>query len=453
MSALSLDVETQARGIASGELQATALVHDYLARVRQLDTELHAFVDVFARRAQLTAHAVDRRLPGFSPGEKRPFAGVPIAIKDLNAVRGTFMRMGSRAFKYLFTPNDDRVVARLRAAGFIMLGKTSTPELGILPVTEPLVHPPTRNPWDLRVTSGGSSGGSAAAVASGMSPIALGSDAGGSIRIPSSFCGLVGFKPSRGLIRNPFGLDSPELIWTCGPIARSVGDAALLTRVLSDLPPLVSSAELEGAAQSLGRLKIRWTTASTVIAAEPEIAAAVTRIADLARSLGHDVSEGPQLGGTTLEEFLPIWQRNACTAPVLDWASTEPFTRWLGVPGKQRSRREIAELTRRIAAAFASWFGDADIWLTPTVAVSPPAVGSFWGLSNEQTLHASARLAAFTAPFNITGQPALSLPCALSSQRLPIGVQIAGRRGADRMVLALARRLERELSWVHCMID
>jgi len=165
------------------------------------------------------------------------------------------------------------------------------------------------------------------------------------------------------------------------------------------------------------------------------------------------VSEGAQLSGTTLQEFLPIWQRNACTAPVLNWAHTEPFTRWLGVPGKARSQPEIAELTRRIAAAFANWFGDADIWLTPTVAVAPPAVGSFRGLSNEATLEASARLAAFTAPFNITGQPALSLPTALSSRGLPIGVQIAGRPGADRVVLALARRLERELSWVHRLID
>jgi amidase len=451
-AALLLDVEEQASRIETGELSALSLVRLYLNRIERLDPALHAYVDVFARRARLAARAVDRRLPGFAPGPSQPAAGIPLAIKDLNAVRGTFMRMGSRAFKHLVTPRDDRVVARLRAAGFIMLGKTSTPELGILPLTEPLVHPATRNPWDVRLSPGGSSGGSAAAVAAGLASIALGSDAGGSIRIPSSFCGLVGFKPSRGAIKNPFGLDSPELIWSCGPIARSVRDAAFMVRAMAERPPFGSSAELESAAVSLGKLRVRWTTASSLICAEPEIAEVVQRVAGCVARLGHDVSEGAVLSGTTLEEFLPIWQRNAATAPVLNWAHTEPFTRWLGVPGKARARADVAALTRRIAAAFLAWFGDADIWLTPTVALSPPRIGSFSGLSHQAMFEASARLAAFTAPYNVTGQPALTLPVALSSQGLPIGVQIAGRRGADGVVLALARRLEQELPWVHSAI-
>jgi amidase len=178
--------------IRSRALSSEELTEIYLNRIAELDPGLNAFVQVLGDEALRAARKADRDKP--PPGAR--FHGVPIGIKDLNAVRGSFMRMGSVAFSRFLSPADDLVVARLRRAGFIILGKTSTPELGALPVTEPDTHPPTRNPWDRNVTPGGSSGGSAAAVAADMLPIAQGSDGGGSIRIPAALCGLVGYKPT-----------------------------------------------------------------------------------------------------------------------------------------------------------------------------------------------------------------------------------------------------------------
>src|SRR6185436_10166241 len=204
--------------VRSKALSSVELTQIYLRRIETIDPQLNAFVQVLADEALRAARKADREKP--PPGAR--FHGVPIGIMDLNAVRGAFLRMGSRAFSRLISPGDDLVVARLRRAGFVILGKTATPELGALPVTEPDTHPPTRNPWDRNVTPGGSSGGSAAAVAADLVPIAQGSDGGGSIRIPASLCGLVGYKPTQGLVENPFGMTDPHIIWTCGPITRSV---------------------------------------------------------------------------------------------------------------------------------------------------------------------------------------------------------------------------------------
>src|SRR5882724_3136148 len=299
--------------IRSRALTSEDLTEIYLRRIEKIDPGLNSFVQVLGDEAMRSARKADRETP--PPG--RRFHGVPIGIKDLNAVRGSFMRMGSKAFERLLSPADDLVVARLRKAGLVFIGKTATSELGALPVTEPDIHPPTRNPWDHNVTPGGSSGGAAAAVAADLIPFALGSDGGGSVRIPASLCGLVGFKPTQGLVDNPFGMSDPDIIWTCGPIARSVADAAALLDVMID-PPANGEGFYEQSRRPLPRLRVCVSTDTHVVPSEPDVRRETLRVAKMVAALGHDVEERPALTGIVVDEFLPIWQWNVARAPVLD---------------------------------------------------------------------------------------------------------------------------------------
>jgi len=439
--------------IRAGHLSSEELTALYLRRIEKLDEKTHAFVEVTADEALRIARKADRA----RPPEGALFYGVPTAIKDLNAARGTFMRMGSRAFPRLLTPADDLVVARIRRAGFIILGKTATSELGTLPVTEPDIHPPSRNPWDLGVTPGGSSGGAGAALAADLIPIAQGSDGGGSVRIPAALCGVVGFKPSRGVVENPFGMDVPDIVWTCGPMARSVEDAAAFLDVMAKVPP-VPSAALETTPttpitflalcrQRVRPLRITFATGVHIVATTDEIRAATERAASLLSDLGHHVEPHPILSGIEIDEFLPIWQELIAAIPVSDWSLTQPLTRWLGEQGKKLQRRDVAAAIASLSQRIFALFGDVDMVLTPTVAVAPFPIGTLKGLAPLATFHRAAELGAFTGPFNISGQPAISVPAALSRAGHPIGVQLAGKRGDDATVLALARALEERLGW------
>jgi amidase len=440
--------------LRSRELSSEDLLDACLDRIDAVDGRLSAFVQVLRDRARREARAADARLR--KRGEDRPpFLGVPIAVKDLNLAKGSFTRFGSRAFERLFVPFDDVVVARLRRAGFVIVGKTATSELGSLPVTEPDIHPPTRNPWDLDVTAGGSSGGAGAALGSGMVPIAQGSDAAGSIRIPSSFNQLFGIKPSRGRVENPFGMEDRTLIWSCGPMARTVGDAAALLDVMAGTttgdphwapPPPKPFAQLAEEAPS--RLRVRVAVRSNYVETDPEIGAAVERVAGVLSSMGHLVEETRlDLPEGTIDEFLPVWQATAASAPVYDWSLVQPVTRWLGEQGLHVDAAQVERITERLSAVVLEQFGDADVWITPTVAVPPPRIHAWRDLTPADTFKEATKLGIFTAPFNISGQPAASLPAGRSRAGIPIGVQIAGRPLADALVLALARALERRLPW------
>jgi amidase len=439
--------------IRAGRLSSEELTALYLRRIERLDEKTNAFVEVIADEALRAARKADRT----SPPAGALFYGVPTAIKDLNAVRGTFMRMGSRAFPRLLTPADDLVVARIRRAGFIIVGKTATSELGALPVTEPDIHPPSRNPWDVGVTPGGSSGGAGAALAADLVPIAQGSDGGGSVRIPASFCGVVGYKPSRGVVENPFGMDLPDIVWTCGPMGRTVEDVAAFLDVMAKARP-VPSPSLEDAPTAattfleLCRCKVRplrilLATSVHIVATTDEIRSAAERAASLLSDLGHHVEVRAALSGVEIDEFLPIWQELIASIPVADWSLTQPLTRWLGEQGKKLQRRDVAAAIASISQRILGLFGDADMLLTPTVAVAPLPIGTLKGLPPLDTFRRAAELGAFTAPFNISGQPAISIPAALSSARHPIGVQLVGKRGDDATVLALGRALEERLGW------
>jgi amidase len=449
---LRLSALQQGEMIRRGDLSSEELTSLYLDRIARLDDKTNAFVDVSADEARRAARKADRT----KPESGALFHGVPTAIKDLNAVRGTFMRMGSRAFPRLLTPADDLIVARMRRAGFIFLGKTATPELGTLPVTETEIHPPTRNPWDLAVTPGGSSGGAGAAVAAELIPIALGSDGGGSIRIPASFCGVVGYKPSRHVVENPFGMDVPDIVWTCGPLGTSVEDVAALLDVIAKAPPAAlpgpsgsrpGTTYLDACRRQVRPLRIRMATSVHIVETTPEIRSAIERAASFLTEMGHTVEPQPLVSGAEIDEFLPIWQELVANIPVPDWSLTEPLTRWLGEQGKKLQRREVAAAIASIADRILAVFGDADMWITPTVAIPPFPIGALKGMPPLETFRKAAMAGAFTAPFNLTGQPGISLPAALSSKRHPIGVQLVGRRGDDATVLAVARALEEAIGW------
>jgi amidase len=437
----------RARTISSEELSRL-----YLDRIARLNPGLNAFVSVFRRRALADARDKDRMVR--AGGTLPTFHGVPIGIKDLNFVRGSWTRMGSRAATPVFAPIDDRTTASLRRGGFVILGKLSTSELGALPILEWDDRPPARNPWSPRHMPGGSSGGSAAAVAAGMLPIAHGSDGGGSIRIPAAICHLYGLKPSRGRVPNPFWKDDHDILYTCGPLARSVADAAAMLDVMAGLdggtphwasPPRMSYRALLG--ERVKPLKIRFTTRTAVVDTDPELAAAVVAAAQLLRELGHDVeeAEAPLL---RVDEFLPLWQHVISDVPLMRWSRAEPVTRWLAEPGRALRAEAMVALRRAIAARQLEGYNQADVWLTPTVAIATPEVGAFAGLGPAERFHqGGAAIAAFTAPFNVTGQPAASVPVGLTKAGLPIGVQVVGRELCEDVVLAVSKQLEDAAPW------
>lgn len=452
-------VQALSRALREGSLKAETLTGECLGRIQRFDPLIGAMVEVWPERALRQARATDLA--------RGVLSGMPIVIKDLGAVRGTRLGMGSRATRYFFSPFDDLVVGRLRRAGLVFLGKSATSEFGVLPVTEPVGREPTRNPFASEYSAGGSSGGSAAAVAAEFLPCAVGSDGGGSLRIPAAFCGLVGMKPSRGLVTNPFGLDAQDLIWTCGPLAHTVMDAALLLDAmvtpigLSDRVLAARLRHLSGlrpdptgptsfavvANTASPPLRVGWTTMTALGKANDEVCRSVQRVAEALTGRGHEVSEHAPLASTSPDEFLPIWQRNSAQLPFVNWQKTEPLTAWLGRPGQKVSQEQHRALVASITERTDAWFGDSDVLLTPTVGVAAPRVGAFSGLPPREAYEAAAQIAAFTAVFNVTGQPAINLPAGFSSSGVPFGVQLVGRRGHDVTLWKLAAEVEAELGF------
>jgi amidase len=417
----------------SGEVGCEELTRASLARIDARDGELGAFVHVAAGRALREARALDAARRQDPRAPRGPLWGVPTALKDLHFTYGLPARMGSRAWRWLWSPVDDVTSAAVRRAGMVILGKLATSELGIMPVVETQIGRPTRNPWDPSRTAGGSSGGSGAAVAGGMIPVAPGSDGAGSVRIPAAFCGLVGHKPTRDLLPNPHRRHEDVGISVVGPLARSVPDAAALMDALSG-----SSRFFAGCTDSPAPLRILFTVQSPILATAPEVDAAVQRVVARLVRLGHDVRPGPALDGE-VAEFLPIFQYLAARSPVVSEARLEATTRWLRDVGKRMDPRVAFEARDRLAVRVDRWFEDADVWVTPTVATLPPAVGAFDVADGRERFERAAGLGAFTAGFNASGNPATSVP--IVSGGRPVGVQLVGRRGDDARLLGLAHAL------------
>ncbi len=436
-----------------GEVSASELTQATLARIAAINPRISAFVEVMAARALRAAKAKDREITRArrrgQQADLPPFIGVPTAVKDLNFIRGSQTHFGSRSFPRLWSPVDDRTVAQLRRAGFVLLGKLATSELGAMPVTEPDTHPPTRNPWHQDFSAGGSSGGSGAAVAAGLLAVAHGSDGAGSIRIPAAFCGVYGLKPSRGRVANAYGQPDRTVLYTCGPLTRSVEDAAAMLDVMAGLsvgtphwlprPPHRFSESLQ---QPLPRLRIHVALETPLSNnVDPAWTAATIAAATALADAGHHVETVAMATGS-LDEFIPLYQHMLASVPGVDLERLQPATRWLVAHG----RTVPAATARRIAASLAhrvhAWFGEADAVLTPTVIGPPPRVGAFAAMSGEAAFRAAAVYGAFTAPFNLTGHPAASVPVGRSPEGFPIGVQVVGRVARDDLVLGLSRALE-----------
>ncbi|MGC4887286.1 amidase [Micromonospora sp. DT227] len=444
----------QAAAIRRGELSSLELVEHHLRRVDALGDTVGAFVTVTAERARAAARAADA-----VPTEARgPLHGVPTAIKDLTLTAGVRTTFGSAAFADFVPPVDADVVRFLAGAGLVSLGKTTTSELGCSLYSEGRVAPPARNPWDLAYTAGGSSGGAAAAVAAGLVPVAQGSDGGGSLRIPAALCGLVGHKPSRGLVSGgPLGFGAFGLP-TNGPLGRTVADVAALLDVLARpvpgepyLPPAAPAGGYLGAARAAGpgRLRIgRFTTG--MLADEPvhpDCVAAVDRAAALLADAGHDVVEVPApLGPEAWPMFETVWYALAL-APVPAGREGEllPLTRFLRERGEAigaaRLMAALGELQAQVRRGARRTAG-CDLLLCPTLTAPQAPVGAFAALDPATDFDRQRRFSPYCAVFNVTGDPSVSLPVGRTADGLPVGVLLTGRYGDDATLIATAAQLE-----------
>lgn len=448
MSACAQALALRNRAFSSEELTSV-----YYARIERYNAALHAFVALNRKRAVDDARKHDRVLRASrNRAELPPFFGVPTALKDMQMTRGFPTRMGTRGLPttgYF----DDVLSAQLRRAGFVFLGKLATSEVGAMPITEPDIHAPTATPWNLARSAGGSSGGSGCAVAAGLIPIAPGADGAGSIRIPASFNHLVGIKPSRGRIPNAYRMRDTRIIYSDGPLARSVHDAATLLDAMAGLTvgkphwaPKPKRLFAEATKNPPPRLRIRLSLHHPLGPTDAQVEASVRAAAKVLSGLGHEVTEMPWLP-TDLEEFLPIWQYLVGHTPLLDLKRVQPITRWLGEVGRTLAAKFVDARQFDLESTIAAWFGDCDAWITPTTSVTAPKLGLARKADKtpRELFGEAAVFGAFTAPFNLSGQPALSLPIGLSEDGLPMGIQIAGRAFGEDTIIALAAELEREL--------
>jgi amidase len=437
-------IARQADWIRDGTVSAAELVELYLERIARLDPELNAFRVVFAERARAEATQAEARLKA---GEERPLLGVPVAVKDNVHVAGEVTAMGSNAYGPPAVA-DAEVVRRLRAAGAILIGKTHLSELAIFPATETSAWGQTRNPWDRGRSAGGSSGGSASAVAAGLVGAAYASDGGGSIRIPASTTGLFGLKPQRG--RVPLLPDAEHWygLSAAGTVTRSVADTALWLDVVTESTSFTQAAEADP-----GRLRVALSfKPSSLARVDGRVRAAVERVAETLRSCGHTVTERDPDYGELAPLFLPRWlvgirdDVRALPHPERLEKRTRQLARLgrlVGDGGMRRARAALDARARQINAVF----DDHDVLLTPTLPGLPDPLGRFQGRLLAPTLLLSAAIVGFTPPWNVTGQPAASIPAPVEPGGLPIGAQLIGRPDDEATLLSLSAQLERELRW------
>jgi len=450
--------------VRTGELSARELVDASLQRIDALQPAVNAFVDVDHDGARAAADAI-------GAGDERPFAGVPIAIKNNRAVRGLRLTLGAELTGDRVARHDHNVTRRLRAAGFVIVGTTCLPEWGILPVTETRRFGPTRNPWDLDRTPGGSSGGSAAAVAAGMVPIATANDGGGSTRIPAACCGLVGLKPQRGRISH--APDAGEQLLACdGVLTRTVAETASLLDILAGPEPGDASwapppAEpfAAAAAREPGVLRIGLTTSMPLLAADldPQCARAARDAAQLLTTLGHEVEEvaPPWNAPGLLDRFAAVFGPAVCaqisvTAMVAGREpraqDMEPLSWALWQHSRGIDAVEAAVVTyalQAFARAVTTWALPYDAILTPALAQPPVPIGELdaCGPDPMGTFARSGHFTPYTAISNLTGSPAIALPLYSRADGLPLAVQLIGRPAQEGALLALAAQLERALPW------
>ena len=450
--------------VRAGEVTARELVQASLERIEALEPRINAFTHVAAEPALADADAI-------TPGDPRPFAGVPIAIKDNRPVAGLPITMCSDLFGDWVADHDAHVVRRLRAAGFVIVGKTTLPEMGILPTTESRRFGPTRNPWALDRTPGGSSGGAAAAVAAGMVPVAHGNDGGGSIRIPAACCGLVGLKPARG--RVSVGPDAGQsFLVSDGVLTRTVADTSAILDVLAGYepgdaswapPPPASYAELGGAEPRGLRIALALNPPLDGATLDSVNEAAARAAAGLLESLGHQVEEvtAPWSGLDLLPDFtrafgplisMTTWVGGLLAGREPQENDVEPLT-WL-MWERSRHHDTLSLLTAQarlesVARAIVAFFAPYDAVLTPALGRRPVPIGEIHGRGPDPWGHyqRSGSFTPYTAIVNVTGQPAIVLPLYQGDDGLPTAVHLIGPPAREEVLLSLATQLEQALPW------
>lgn len=453
-----------AAAVRTREVSPVELTDHYLTRIERLNEQVGAYVTVTADRAREEARQAEKAvLDAADPADLPPLHGVPVPVKDLNMVSGVRMTFGSSVYSDLDGFADDHVVTLLRQAGSVLLGKTTTPEFGLPCYTESDVAPPARTPWDLSRSAGGSSGGAAAAVAAGLAPVAQGSDGGGSIRIPSSACGLFGLKPTRGRVSQ--GPVIPDLfgLSTNGPIARTVRDAALLLDVMAGHQPgdLYAAPPVEGtfaayAERPPGRLRIARSLETAVPGAEvhPDCVAAYEAASELLEELGHEVVDlPPVLGADVVPHFVTLWGVMATVTPVAEESEhlLQPLTRWLRGLGEATTAPQLFQAHAALQGALRAAFpvmDEFDAILSPTLAQPPAPVGYFHDQEPAENFERQTKFTPFTAVYNISGQPAVSVPLHVNADGLPIGIMLAGRLGGEGTLISLSAQLEEARPWI-----
>jgi amidase len=450
--------------VRSGEISSRELVETSLARIEELNPKLNAFVEIDGERALATADEI-------KPGDERPFAGVPIAIKNNRPVSGLKITIGCSLMGDYVADYDHNVVRRFKEAGFVIVGTTTLPEYGILPTSEARLFGPTHNPWDLDRTPGGSSGGAAAAVASGMVPVAHGNDGGGSIRIPAACCGLVGLKPTRGRISA-----APELgdssLGIDGVLSRNVADTAAILDVLEGYvpgdatwAPPPSEPFAIASAREPRKLRIATTNLPPVMDAvvDPICAQGVADAAELLRSLGHEVEEVDppwQIPGVS-ELFGAVFSIHVALQIVysgmlgghdptaddmepMSWAIYSLAQSMNALQGKGLEI-QLQAFTRQLVEFLEPY----DALLTPALAERPLPLGTLDTAAPDpmSTFTRSGLFTPFTPVFNASGQPGISLPLYQGEDGLPLGVQLVGRPAGEGALLVLASQMEAASPW------
>ncbi len=463
----------QLEQLRRGDVGPSELVEHYLARIERIDAGrdgLGAFVEVTAASARERAAAIVDRPRALA------LWGLPSADKDLVDRAGVPTRYGSRAFADHVPDTSDELAETLDAAGAISLGKTATPEFGMPSYTEPVAGRPARNPYDLSLGAGGSSGGAAVAVAAGLLPVAPGSDGGGSVRIPAAATGLVGLKPSRGRIPASPGFTNLGGLAVAGPLARTVTDAALLLDAMigdgavgdgggpGAWPYATAAATWDGGAylnaaiRGEGRFQVGVTTSSPWETAydlviEPEAQEALRIAREHLDAIGHGLEEfrlAPEEGYAAA--FMTLWQGGAAGIRIegeqLD--QVEPLTRWLVEAGRRLGARELGaalgwltKYERRIIRQLSRF----DAVLTPTLAMTPRPIGWYDGEDALRNFGQQVQYTPFTSFVNVSGLPAITLPVHVTESGLPMGVQLIGRPGGEHVLLAIGAQLERRLNW------
>jgi len=454
-----LSVADTVQAIRTKRLSPVEVTEAVLHRIEDLNPRVNAYCTVAAEGARMQAAEAEAAV--IRGDHLGPLHGVPVSIKDMTFTRGIRTTGGSRIYEDFIPQEDAIVVERLKAAGAIILGKTNTSEFGWAAVSDNALFGPTRNPWNLELTSGGSSGGAAASIATCMGALAIGGDGGGSIRIPASFCGVFGFMPSYGRVPEGPGFPAWETLSRTGPITRTVADAALAMEVIAgrddrDRMSLTDAgfhcvAGLDG---DIKKLRIAWSRDLGYATVDPRVVRVVeaaVRVFDRLSSGVEEVADLPANPETAFSKVVGVNLAAFLEDKLAEWRDRiDPgLVKFAGAHSDitateyLRARQEMNRYWDGIRPLFEEY----DLLLTPTVAVSPFEVGKYGVREVDGRKTSPLNWMAFTYPFNITGQPAASVPCGWTDDGLPVGLQIVGRRFDDVTVLRAAFAFEQASPW------